>query len=209
MKFGTEYRTNWIAIAALVPGRVENQCRDRWRDALDPRVDQEARRMGTWTEDEVIKLKDAVQTHGGKNWAAIAALVQGRTKRQCNKRWQIFLDLSIDKTNRRMGTWAEDEDRKLKDAVQTHGVNNWVAIAALVQGRTIDQCRDRWRGVLDHRIDRSTGKWTAGEDIKLKDSVQTHGGKNWDVIVALVEGRTKKHCNNRWEFVLYGRMGRR
>jgi hypothetical protein len=27
-----------------------------------------------------------------------------------------------------------------------------------------------------------TGCWTTHEGIKLKDAVQTHGGKNWDAI---------------------------
>jgi hypothetical protein len=36
--------------------------------------------MGEWTAVEDGKLKDAVQTHGGKNWVAISALVAGRTR---------------------------------------------------------------------------------------------------------------------------------
>jgi hypothetical protein len=38
-----------------------------------------AGRTGKWAEDEYIGLKDAVQTHGDKDWAAITALVPGRT----------------------------------------------------------------------------------------------------------------------------------
>jgi hypothetical protein len=48
----------------------------------------------TWTEDEDSKLKIAVQTHGGKDWAAIAALVPSRTKIQCHDRWHNALDPS-------------------------------------------------------------------------------------------------------------------
>jgi hypothetical protein len=33
-----------------------------------------------------IKLKNAVQTHGCKDWGAVAALVPGRTKKQCYNR---------------------------------------------------------------------------------------------------------------------------
>jgi hypothetical protein len=33
----------------------------------------------------------------------------------------------------RSGTWTAGEDSKLKDAVQTHGDKDWVAIAALVR----------------------------------------------------------------------------
>jgi hypothetical protein len=79
------------------------------------------------------------------------------------------------------------------DVVQTHGGNNWGAIVALVPGRTKSQCIGRWKGVLDPSIDRangSTGKWSVDKDVKLKDAVQTHGGKNWGPIAALVPGRT-------------------
>jgi hypothetical protein len=47
--------------------------------------------MGKWSEEEDIKLKDAVQTHGGKDWVAIAKLVPRRTKKQCWSRWQKLL----------------------------------------------------------------------------------------------------------------------
>jgi hypothetical protein len=43
-----------------------------------------------WTQDEDDKLKDVVQMHDGEDgqdWAAIAWLVPGRTKRQCMSRW--------------------------------------------------------------------------------------------------------------------------
>jgi hypothetical protein len=43
-----------------------------------------------------------------------------------------------------------------------------------------------------------TGKWTADEDIKLKDAVQTYSGKNWVAIAVLVPGRTRLQCHNRW-----------
>jgi myb proto-oncogene protein len=168
---------------------------------LDPSIDRTALRVGTWAEDEDQKLVDAVQTHGGKDWVAIAALIPGRTKIQCWKRWKDVLDPSIDRVNKRTGKWSKDEDIKLKDGVQIHGGKNWVAIAALVLGRTGEQCRARWKEVLDPSIDRAngrTGKWSAEEDSKLKDAERTHGGKNWAAISALVPGRTKIQCWNRW-----------
>jgi hypothetical protein len=44
-------------------------------------------RKGIWTSEEEGTLKAAVQTHSGKNWDAITALVPGRTKSQCRHRW--------------------------------------------------------------------------------------------------------------------------
>jgi hypothetical protein len=40
---------------------------------LDPSIALAAGRTGKWAEDEDIKLKNAVQMHGGKNWIEIVA----------------------------------------------------------------------------------------------------------------------------------------
>jgi hypothetical protein len=178
-----------------------------------------------WTEDEDSKLKDAVLSHGGKHWAAIAALVPGRRKTQCRVRWNRVLKKRSEQAIGHTGTWAEDEDIKLKDAVQIYGGKNWDAITALVPGRTQMQCSTRWHNDLDRSIDLApgrsidlapgyTGTWTEDEDSKLKDAAQTHGGKDWAAIAALVPGRTIMQCSNRWHYALdpsidrvNGRMG--
>jgi hypothetical protein len=85
-KWRKEFIVNWAAVARLVTGHTQKQCQNRWRDALDPSIDWISRRTGKWSEDEDIKLQDAVQTHGGKNWAPVAALVPGRTIKQCSSR---------------------------------------------------------------------------------------------------------------------------
>jgi hypothetical protein len=192
---------NWAAIAALLPGRAQIQCRRRWHDVLDANSDWTPGRTGIWAADEVIQLKVAVQTYGDKNWGAVAAMVPGRTRSQCISRWKNVLDPNVDGASGRTGKWTEDEDSKLKDAVQTHGGKNWYKIASLVPGRTQKHCSNRWHDVLDPSINRAngrTGKWTPDEDIKLKEAVQTHGGKNWDEIAALIPGRTKLQCSSRW-----------
>jgi hypothetical protein len=248
-KWYTDYRTDWLAVAALVPGRTKVECWSRWHDALDPSIDQVSGledswtayeestlkdatqthgattslfpvqtksqcyyrwkdaldpsidgtggRTGQWTEDEDIKLGNALQRHGDKKWGAIAALVPGRVEKQCWTRWNYFLDLSIDRSSERMSQWTAVEDVPLRNAVQSYGVKNWAAIAALVPGRTKSQRNDRWKKALDPSIDRAsgrTGKWRADEDITLMNAVQTHGGKNWAAIAALVPGRVEKQC---------------
>jgi hypothetical protein len=64
---------DWVAVAALVPGRNNIQCRKRWVDSLDPNI----KRRG-WTVEDDTKLADAVKKLG-KDWAAAAAMVPGRT----------------------------------------------------------------------------------------------------------------------------------
>jgi hypothetical protein len=62
-----------------------------FNDAFDTSIDWTNERMGKWTAVEDSKLKDAVQTHGGKNWSSIAKLVPGRTRNQCSSRWKEAL----------------------------------------------------------------------------------------------------------------------
>jgi hypothetical protein len=57
--------------------------------------------------------------------ARVAALVPGRTRKQCLGRWKNVVKHNIGLANGRAGgKWKEDEDNKSKDAVQTHGVND-------------------------------------------------------------------------------------
>jgi hypothetical protein len=202
---------NWNEIAALVPGRTRVQCSCRWNNVLVSTIDLASGRTGKWSEDELITLKDAVETHGGKNWGAIAALVPGRTIVQCSSRWKNVLVSDIDQASGRTGNWSEEELITLKDAVQTHGGKNWGAIAAMVPDRSINQCSATWHNTFASSIDPKTaraGRWLANEDIMLMDAVQTHGGKNWGAIAALVPGRTEKQCNRRWNNVLHPSIDR-
>jgi hypothetical protein len=78
-----------------------------------------------------------------------------------------------------------------------HGINDWVAIAALVSGRTISQCICRWN--IWNRW--CSDMWTESEDEKLKhvvkrsrmlqEAVQLQGGTDWVVVAARVPGRMK------------------
>jgi hypothetical protein len=125
-----------------------------------------------WTADEDSKLKNSVQIHGGKHWAAITAVIPGRSSGQCHHRWndafdpKDILDPSIDRAAGRADEWSEDEHIKLKDAVQAHGGNNWGLASALVPGRSKSQCYNKWKYSLDPSSDRATGptgKWSVDE----------------------------------------------
>jgi hypothetical protein len=200
-KQGEEYGTDWVAVAALVPGRTNKQCYKRWHDALHSKSDEMTARKGEWTIEEDAKLKDAVEKYSGKNWAAISSLVPGRTKKQCYNRGHDVLLSKSDETTARMGTWTTEEDTTLKDAVQKHDGKNWAAISSMVPGRTRQQCLNRWRNALHSKRDETTerkGKWTTEEDSTLKDAVEKHNGKNWAAISELVPGRTNRQCCLRW-----------
>jgi hypothetical protein len=86
--------------------------------------------MGRWTKDEDCKLKDAVEKHNGKNWEDISALVPGRTKKQCTRRWHNILDSKNDETAAHLVRWTKEEDNALKVAVEKHNGEDWAAIPA-------------------------------------------------------------------------------
>jgi myb proto-oncogene protein len=155
----------WTRVAALVPGRTNRQCCQRWVVSLDPDIN--TFKWKVWTAEEDAKLTEAVAEFGN-DWVRVAALVPGRTNIQCRWRWVDSLDPIIS-----TGKWAADEeDAKLTDAVTINGVENWAAAAALVPARTNTQCRHRWASFLDpNNNNNSTGKWTVEVDAKLAEAV--------------------------------------
>jgi hypothetical protein len=157
----------WVAVAAMVPGRTRVQCLSRWTHTLDPADWQKA---GQWTPEEDSNQIEVVKKHGN-HWVAVAPMVRSRTSEQCRSRWTHILDPANGNKHEPRRLWKL-EDVKLTDAVKKHG-KNWVAIAAIVPGRTNVQCRQRWTKTLDPANEK--GKWTPEEDAKLTEAVRKHG----------------------------------
>ncbi|RKP07048.1 Homeodomain-like protein, partial [Thamnocephalis sphaerospora] len=100
----------WRLIAKELPGRTQKDCYSRWwfwRSTLMPGI-----RRGSWTEDEDELLREAVHRHG-REWVKVAALVPGRSPRQCNSRWDITLNPDVRHTS-----WTLEEEERLLTAVQ-------------------------------------------------------------------------------------------
>jgi hypothetical protein len=76
----------WAAVADLVPGRNNIDCRDRWVRRLDI-AGRKHFEKGAWTLEEDAKLTEAVQKHGTRHWKVVAALVCTRSNRQCHQHW--------------------------------------------------------------------------------------------------------------------------
>jgi hypothetical protein len=54
----------------------------------------------------------------------------------------------LSSTTATAGKWTADKDKKLRDAVLTHGCNYGGTIALLVPGRAREECRKRWHYIL-------------------------------------------------------------
>jgi hypothetical protein len=216
---------NWVAVAALVPGRSNKQVSVRWRESLDPAIDQTSRTKinrikrlreeeakpprapnstprRSWNPEEDAVLTEAVKQHGD-NWVGVAKLVPGRSNNQCSTRWHRHLSPTIKGTlPLKKGKWTAEEDAKLTNAVTELGNNDWMQVATLVPGRTNIQCRSRWVTFLVLTIDQTTtsnkGKWTEEESENLIEAVKKHGSNSWIAAAELVPGRNSSQCRQRW-----------
>ena len=64
------HSTKWSVIARQIPGRTDDACSKRYREALDPSL-----KKGDWTPEEDLLLLQAYQRLGGK-WGQIGAELQ-------------------------------------------------------------------------------------------------------------------------------------
>ena len=93
--------------------------------------------------------------------------------------------------------WTPEEDKKLTEAVEEYGTNNWTLIASKVIGRTGKQCRERWTGQVCPTI--SKVSWTQEEDILLFQYQRVFGNK-WAKIAQFLPNRSPISVKNRWNW---------
>merc|ERR1719261_834631 len=75
---GTE---RWAQIATFIPGRSGKQCRERWRNHLDPTL-----RKDSWSEQDDSDLMEAQRCLGNK-WSEIGKLLGGRAENAVKNRF--------------------------------------------------------------------------------------------------------------------------
>jgi hypothetical protein len=100
---------NWAQLAARLSGRVGKQCRERWRNHLDPDVNREA-----WTEQEdqiLIELHDKI----GNQWVKIAESLPGRSDNAIKNRWNSTLKKRLEEI--RTGTPRKRRGRPARSLV--------------------------------------------------------------------------------------------
>ncbi|KIK58956.1 hypothetical protein GYMLUDRAFT_170441 [Collybiopsis luxurians FD-317 M1] len=96
--------------------------------------------------------------------------------------------------------WTAEEDEFLCAAIELVEPGNstpsrWNAIARHVPGHTNKSCRKRWIGKLAAR--HVIGAWTAEEDLRLRNAVETYG-KRWSLVATMVPKCNGDQCSKRW-----------
>jgi hypothetical protein len=102
--------------------------------------------------DEDQLLSEAVSTHGSSNWNTIAALLPGRTARQCRERWTNYVS-----PNLTTEAWTDADDRLLLEKYQVFG-SQWHLIARFFKGRSKNSIFNRFLA-----LQRKSGRECASE----------------------------------------------
>lgn len=108
---------------------------------------------GVWTnlEDQIVKA--AIQKYGTHQWSKIASLLQKKTAKQCETRWNEYLNPKIN-----FQELSKEEDARLLELARRLP-NQWRTIADAM-GRTAQVCIDRYNRLMegeDHDPELSLG----------------------------------------------------
>ena len=76
---------NWELIASALGTKNERQCRERWRNYLNPKLT-----TNPWTVEEDMQLVQKYAQYGSK-WKRIANEMTGRSVNSVRNRWKLLL----------------------------------------------------------------------------------------------------------------------
>lgn len=76
---------NWTKLSNLLPGRIGKQCRERWRNHLDPTINH-----SNWTTEEDLLLLKLHEQYGNQ-WVKISKALPGRSENSIKNRWNSTL----------------------------------------------------------------------------------------------------------------------
>uniref|UniRef100_A0A0W0FCB9 Uncharacterized protein n=1 Tax=Moniliophthora roreri TaxID=221103 RepID=A0A0W0FCB9_MONRR len=176
--------------------RTPEECRVKWLGHKQPRLNH-----SEWKEQELARLHAIVkdrQSKGRVDWVEVArALGTNRVPIDCMKN-----GLQRPKHN-----WNDESDKKLLEAVQLYGLNNWGLCALHVSEHcSASQCQTHYIRVVDPKLTRVD--WTPEEDAKLLAAVTTFG-TSWVDVCAFVPGRSNDQCRERYQTALLNVTGRK
>lgn len=102
------------------------------------------RKLNPWDPLEDARLLAAIHRYGVENWIAVAKFVgNSRTRAQCSQRWNRGLDPHLKKCR-----WTAEEEEKLQELVNLHGLKAWTQISQKLGNRSDVQCRYHYNQMM-------------------------------------------------------------
>ncbi|KEP62024.1 UNVERIFIED_CONTAM: Myb family DNA-binding domain-containing protein [Hammondia hammondi] len=123
----------WMKVAALLPGRTNNQCRARYLYLA-----VEGKRHGLFSALEDLRLQVLVSCYGRGSWGKIARHLRGRTEMKCRERYENCLHDEC-----KTLLWTSSEMSLLRVAADFFQ-QDWPAVARVIGGRPAQQCREKF-----------------------------------------------------------------
>ncbi|KAI0036003.1 hypothetical protein K488DRAFT_41939 [Vararia minispora EC-137] len=177
--------------AASYVARTAQECKVRWLGDRHPKFNH-----ACWTTEERDRAKELVsefQRSGERvDWVDIAErLGTNRTP----------IDVMRNAIVRQIHTWDPSSEKRLAEAVEIYGVENWSLVAKYISEDALPaSCQAHWHRSLDPSVKK--GRWTDEEDERLKRAIVAFG-KSWVDVATVMEGRTSDQC--REHFQEYGK----
>lgn len=92
---------DWRNLRTVLPGRIGKQCRERWRNHLDPSLNH-----SPWTAEEDQKIIELHKQYGN-HWVQISKMMVNRSDNSIKNRWNSTLKKQV---LREKGSATENEE---------------------------------------------------------------------------------------------------
>jgi hypothetical protein len=167
---------NWKEIQAKLPRpRPMYLIKQKYAASLNPNMI-----YGRWSDEESDKLAKLVAKYGEKEMDKVATLMGTRSRRQCLERWRWQM------ASTKKGRFTEEEDIKIKEAINKYGENFAVIAKVIGSDRTPRHISQHYRNLLEPNVDRSP--WTLEEQSEIYNTCLRNNGNMT---------KTKKQLNSK------------
>jgi len=123
----------WNEVSRCTPGRTSKQCRERWRNAVDPGISHEP-----WSEEEDKNLM-SLHAQFGNKWTRISDFLPGRTENGSKSRFKSLERIKLKQ-------WTPEEDQIIIAAFEEVGPK-WRIIQNRLSGRTLHAVKVRMKSL--------------------------------------------------------------